>query len=67
MATQHLKLNVKSGEKDGKTYWDRCGVLFVNTDDNGEITSIQVRHSMFPGVEMVAFPKRDKDDEPVTE
>ena len=30
MATQTLKLNVKSGEKDGKNFWDRCGVLFVN-------------------------------------
>jgi hypothetical protein len=33
MATQTLKLNVKSGEKDGKNFWARCGVLFVNTDD----------------------------------
>lgn len=56
MATQTLKLNVKSGEKDGKNFWDRCGVLFVNTDDSGNITSINVKHSMFPDVEMVAFP-----------
>jgi hypothetical protein len=42
MATQTLKLNVKSGEKDGKNFWDRCGVLFVNTDDGGNITSINV-------------------------
>ena len=48
MATQHLKLNGKSGEKDGKNFCDRCGVCFVNTDDNGEITSIQVHNSMFP-------------------
>lgn len=66
MATQTLKLNVKTGEKEGKNFWDRCGVLFVNTDETGNITSIQVKHSMFPGVEMVAFPKRT-DDEPVTE
>jgi hypothetical protein len=66
MATQTLKLNVKTGEKEGKTFWDRCGVLFVNTDEGGNITSIQVKHSMFPSVEMVAFPKRT-DDEPVTE
>ncbi|MEQ9243830.1 hypothetical protein [Roseovarius indicus] len=65
MATQTLKLNVKSGEKDGKNFWDRCGVLFVNTDDSGKITSINVKHSMFPDVEMVAFPPRDED--PVTE
>jgi len=32
MATQTLKLNVKSGEKGGKNFWDHCGVLFVNTD-----------------------------------
>lgn len=38
MATQTLKLNVKTGEKDGTNYWDRCGVLFVNTDDaTGEV------------------------------
>ena len=67
MATQTLKLNVKSGEKDGKNFWDRCGVVFVNTDDAGAITSIQVRHSMFPGVDMVAFPKKEQDDSDVTE
>jgi len=49
----------------GHTVWDRCGVLFVNTDDSGNITSINVKHSMFPDVEMVAFPRRDED--PVTE
>lgn len=62
MATQVLKLNVKAGEKDGKNFWDRCGTLFVNTDGDGNITSIQVRHSMFPGVDMVAFPKKDGED-----
>lgn len=62
MATQTLKLNVKSGEKDGKNFWDQCGVLFVNTNDQGEITSINVKHSMFPEVEMVAFPKRETDN-----
>ncbi|PZX12436.1 hypothetical protein LX81_03540 [Palleronia aestuarii] len=64
MATENLKLRVKAGEKEGKNYWDTCGVLFINRNDGGEITSIQVRHNMFPGVEMVAFPKKD---EPVTE
>jgi len=63
MATQTLKLNVKSGEKDGKTFWDQCGVLFVSTNDQGEITAINVKHSMFPGVEMVAFPKNNNDEE----
>lgn len=62
MATQTLKLNVKSGEKDGKNFWNRCGVAFVNTDDHGNITSIQVRHDMFPSVEMVAFPNRNDND-----
>ena len=61
MATQTLKLNVKTGEKEGKNFWDRCGVLFVNTDDQGNITSINVKHNMFPGVDMVAFPKRNDD------
>ncbi len=63
MATQTLKLNVKTGEKDGKNFWDRCGVAFVHTDDHGNITSIQVKHNMFPGVEMVAFPKRNDDEQ----
>lgn len=63
MATQTLKLNVKSGEKDGKTFWDRCGVVFVSTNDAGEITAINIKHSMFPGVEMVAFPQKPNDDE----
>ncbi|WP_170431562.1 hypothetical protein [Ruegeria arenilitoris] len=63
MATQTLKLNVKTGEKDGTNYWNRCGVLFVNTDEvSGEIKSITVKHSMFPSVEMVAFPKRNDED-----
>lgn len=55
MATETLKLNVK----DGKNFWDRCGVVFVNTDDNGNITSLTVKHNMFPNVEMVAFPQRE--------
>lgn len=67
MATQTLKLNVKSGEKDDKTFWDRCGVVFVNTDEQGNITSINVKHSMFPNVDMVAFPKKDRDDEMINE
>ncbi|WP_243613839.1 hypothetical protein [Shimia aestuarii] len=65
MAAQNMKLRVKTGEKDGKNFWDTCGVVFINQNDVGEITSIQVRHNMFPNVEMVAFPKRDED--PVTE
>ena len=67
MATQTLKLNVKSGEKDDKTFWDRCGVVFVNTDEHGNITSINVKHSMFPNVDMVAFPKKDRDEEVINE
>ena len=69
MAHQTLKLNVKSGEKDGKAFWNKCGVVFVNTNDAGDITSITVKHDMSPTVEMVAFPQKAKDegDEPVTE
>ena len=66
MASQNMKLRVKTGEKNGKNFWDTCGVVFVNTDEAGNITSIQVRHSMFPNVDMVAFPKKD-DEDPVTE
>lgn len=61
MASQNFTLKVKSGEKDGKNYWDRCGVVFLNTDKNGNITSITVKHSMFPSVEMAAFPEREKE------
>ncbi|MCZ4354714.1 hypothetical protein O4H61_19580 [Roseovarius aestuarii] len=42
MANQHFKLNVKNEGKDGKNYWSDCGVVFVNTDDSGNITSITV-------------------------
>lgn len=59
MATEHMKLRVKTGEKDGKNYWDTCGVLFIHRDSSDEITSIQLRHNMFPGVDMVAFPAKD--------
>jgi hypothetical protein len=65
MAIQTLKLHVKSGEKDSKNFWDHCGVLSVNTDDTGNITSINVKHNMFTDVELVAYPRRDED--PVTE
>lgn len=60
MATRTLKLNVRTGDKDGVNYWDRCGVVFVNIDDNGNITSLTVKHNMFPNVEMVAFPTLSK-------
>lgn len=59
----HLKLRVKTGEKDGKNFWDDCGVVFVNTNDAGEITSVNVKHNMFPNVEMVAFPARKGDED----
>ena len=59
MPSQTLNLNVKTNEKDDKTYWNRCGVVFVNTDEEGNITAITVKHDMFPNVDMVAFPKKD--------
>lgn len=43
MATESMKLRVKTGEKDGKNYWENCGVLFINRNDAGDITSVQVR------------------------
>jgi hypothetical protein len=61
MANQTLKLRVKTEGRDGKNYWDTCGVVFVNTNDEGFITSISVKHNMFPGVEMAAFPRKDRD------
>ena len=61
MPSQTLKLRVKSEGRDGKNYWDTCGVVFVNANDSGAITSITVKHNMFPDVEMAAFPRRDND------
>ena len=63
MATEIMKLRVKTGEKDGKNFWDDCGVLFINRNDAGEIAYVQVRHNMFPNVDMVAFPKRENAQE----
>ena len=63
MASQTLTLKVKTGDKDGKNFWDKCGVVFVNTNEAGEITSVNLRHNMFPNVEMVAFPRREQDDQ----
>ena len=61
MSNENMKLRVKTGEKDGKNYWNDCGVIFINRDDQGTITSVSVKHDMFPNVEMVAFPRRDDD------
>ena len=60
---QALKLRVKTGEKDGKNFWNTCWVLFLNTDDNGNVTSVTVKHDMFPGVEMAAFPAKPKEED----
>lgn len=56
-----MKLNVKFGEKDGKNFWDCCGVFFVNIDDSGNIMLINVKYSMFFDVEMVVFLCWDED------
>jgi hypothetical protein len=60
MTTQTLQLKVKTTGNDGKNYWDRCGTVFINTNDQGEITSVSVKHSMFPNVDMAAFPRREQ-------
>lgn len=61
MATENMKLRVKTGEKEGKNFWNDCGVIFINRDEGDNITSIQVKHDMFPGVDMVAFPRKSED------
>ena len=67
MANQTLQLNVAT-KNNGKNYYSKCGVVFINTDNDGKITSLSVKHVMFPDVDMVAFPKKDKEDgEPVVE
>ena len=60
--SQVLKINVKAGEKDGKNFWNTVGTAFVNTNDAGEITSINLKHCMFPDVDMVAFPQRERNE-----
>lgn len=62
MATETLNLNVKTGTKDNKNYWDKCGVAFVNKDDDGNITSISVKLNMFPNLDIAAFPPKAKDE-----
>ena len=52
---------------NGKTYWKSCGVAFLNVDEDGQDTSaksIAIRLDLFPGVDMVAFPRRERNEFP---
>ena len=54
---------------NGKTFWKSCGVAFLNPDDDGgqdsgKPKSVTIRLDLFPGVEMVAFPRRERSDIP---
>ena len=60
MVNQTLTLNVVEKHSE-KNFYSKCGVVFLNTDDDGNITSVKVKHNMFPGVDMVAFPNKDKE------
>jgi len=44
-------LSVPRESKDGKTYWDRVGVMFER--DKG---GFSIRLSLFPNLNIIAFP-----------
>lgn len=62
-----LEMKVRTDEKDGKNYWSKCGVLFIRRDEQGDIASIGVKFDLFSDVDMVAMPKKKRDEDPVTE
>ena len=57
------KLSGRDG-KEGKTYWTRLGVAFVNKNSAGEITSISLRLNAYPKEgDPVLFPWNAWDSE----
>ena len=50
-------------KKGEKTYWNKnVGSAFINYDDDGSIKSINIDLAMFPGLDLVAFPPKPKDE-----
>ncbi|MDE0211212.1 MAG: hypothetical protein OXJ64_15175 [Boseongicola sp.] len=61
-------ISIKQVGENEKTYWKSCGVAFLNVDDSdgrhARPRSIAIRLDLFPNVEMVAFPRRERADIP---
>jgi len=51
--TKEVFVITKNGDK---TYWNRCGVAFVNRDD-----SLNVKLDLFPDVQFQIRDKQEKD------
>ena len=66
--TDVYTLNIKQAGPGGKTYWKSCGVAFLNVDDadghHARPRSISLKLDLFPNVEIVAFPRRERADNP---
>ena len=61
-------INIKQAGDGDKVFWKSCGVAFLNVDDadgqHARPRSIRIKLDLFPGVEMVAFPRRERSDIP---
>ena len=65
-STNVYTINIKQDGADGKVYWKPCGIAFLNGDaeDGGNPKSISLKLDLFPNVEIVAFPRRERADIP---
>ena len=67
-STNAYTINIKQEGADRKTYWKSCGVAFLNVDDSdgrhARPRSIAIKLDLFPNVEIVAFPRRERADIP---
>ena len=61
MAAERYNLSVPRKGKDDKTFWDNIGVMFKR--DKGGYT---IRLAMFPELNIMAFPPKDKEQAPST-
>ena len=61
-------INIKQEGDGDKVFWKSCGVAFLNVDDadgqEARPRSITIKLDLFPGVDMVAFPRRERADIP---
>ncbi len=62
-------ISIKQVGDNEKTYWKSCGVAFLNSNDKDgqdarQPRSITIKLDLFPNVEMVAFPRRERSDIP---
>ena len=68
-STNVYTISIKQTGTGEKTYWKSCGVAFLNRDDEdgrdaGPPRSIAIKLDLFPNVELVAFPRRERSDIP---